>query len=270
MAQTKEEIYQALVAEKEADPALGFLTSTSTAAEWRLWLYVFAEVTRTIQVLWDLFKAEIEGIVSAAQPGTLEWYAKKAKEFQYGDDLQIINNVLTYSTIDPAKQIIARVSVTENAEGEALVKVAKLAGSQLVALSTPELAAFSTYLDRYQFAGSTISAVSFQTDLLKLPLAIYYNPLFDLEGSAGLKARVATKVDLFLKNLPFNGELVINDLEFDLRQVAGVRDAVVSGAQAKANAGVYGVIPRVYQTNAGYIKIDPAFPLTTSVQYLPL
>jgi len=271
MARTVNEIFNSIVAAKMAEPALSGLTSNSVTAVWRLWAYVTSVAHYTLESLWDLFMAEVEAKIAKAQPGTDEWYAKKALEFQFGDALQIVNNQLIYATIDPSKQVVKRVSVTDDKEGGSIIKVATLMNGNLASLSTPQLTAFRFYVDRLQFAGSKLSVISLNSDLLKFSLAIYYNALYDLEGTTGLKARIAKAVDEYLLNLDFRGNVILNDLEFYLRKVDGVKDAVVSSPFAKRNGADYQVVVRSYETVAGYIRIDPDFPLSSNavVQYIP-
>ncbi len=70
---TTQEIYNNIIAEKESGKyeALDELNSISKAAIWRLWIFVFAYFSKSLQDLFEHFKQYIEDIFAKNQEGTL-------------------------------------------------------------------------------------------------------------------------------------------------------------------------------------------------------
>jgi hypothetical protein len=271
MAKTIAEIEAEIDAKKAEYSELSNLNSPSLVARWKMWRYIIAFFTNYIWQLTDAFKLEIEDIIKKGVAGRGDWYITKAYEFQYGDSLTVIDNVLQYATPDPDKRIIKRASYFNDTSVNPPVIKLRVATEDvegnIVGLGSPQLTAFTDYINSIMFAGTRIDIISQATDLLKLIATIYYNPLFDLES---LKVKVEAAIKGYLKNLPFDGQVKTSALIDAIQKVEGVSDVVVSTIQAKANMGSYANVVRVYNTVAGYIQIDEAnFPLSTTLTYIP-
>lgn len=270
MYNNKQEIIDQMVADKNADPVLAGLDSTSTTAIWKKWIDIVASCIWNFDILIEKFKTEIIGIVQNNQVGRADWYVIQALNFQYGDSLEYIDNVYKYPIIDVEKQIIKRASYqTETLSysgipiNSTIIKVATEdnAGNP-IPLDNAQILAFNAYMQANMFAGSYISTRSQATDLMKLYATIYYDALFD---SASVKTNVIAAIDNHLKNLPFNAEVLKNEIIEIARNVDGVEDFEITTAQVKQNAGAYTNLGRSYIPFAGYIAIDPSFPLTTTL-----
>ncbi len=72
MARTVTEIYNDLLAQKEATPELAGLTSTAKTAIWRLWLYIVAYVIALHEALWDKKANELTELAK------IHWWAQRA------------------------------------------------------------------------------------------------------------------------------------------------------------------------------------------------
>lgn len=59
-----------------ADTLLSDLNNPSRVAIWRLWLWLVAVASWTVEKLSDLHKSEVNSIVSSKMPHTLRWYAE--------------------------------------------------------------------------------------------------------------------------------------------------------------------------------------------------
>lgn len=270
MYASKQSIIDEMVTAKNADPVLASLNSTSTTAIWKKWIDIVAGCIWNFDGLIEKFKTEIVGIVQTNQVGRADWYVIQALNFQYGDSLEYIDNVYKYAVIDDTKKIIKRASYqTETLTftgipiNSTVIKVATedTAGSP-IPLDNTQLTAFNAYMQANMFAGSYISTRSQATDLMKLYATIYYDALFD---SASVKANVVAAIDNYLKTLPFNAEVLKNEIIEMARAVSGVDDFEITTAQVKQNAGAYTTLGRSYIPFAGYIGIDPAFPLNTTL-----
>lgn len=267
MARTISEIQAEIIAAKEADANLAVLTSQSKTAIWVLWTYVVAVGIWTLEKLFDSHKSEVQTIIYNMKPHSLPWYANKAKDFEYGQDLppdtdKYDNTGLTDEEIEESK-IVAYASVTE-ADRNLRVKVAKDGGTDLEPLEAQELASFSEYMNRIKDAGVFLTIESLPADSLRLNLDIYYNPLVmdsfgaRIDGTASQPVKDA--ITQYLKNLPFNGVLVSAYLIDALQAVDGVVIPVLRDGVMWCKYGTFDFepYPVMYQTDAGYIRIADA------------
>lgn len=252
------------------------LNSPSAVMEWRLQTWITAVCMWLLDVLFDLFKADVNAIVAGSSYGHQEWWIATMKKFQYGDNLEIIVTpsangdipIPTYAVKDESKQIIKFVAVTKSTDGTALIKVAKDDGSGLpTPLSNDELNAVRSFVDRLQSFGLKISAISLATDLVKYEYEFYYNPLVDLETV--IKPSVETAVTSYHQTLEFDGTIVLERLEDELQKASGYSNHKLISASARANAGQFEAFDRTYKTSSGYVKIDDAYPVLSTFNFIP-
>ncbi|MBS1690085.1 MAG: hypothetical protein JSS96_15250, partial [Bacteroidetes bacterium] len=183
-----------------------------------------------------------------------------AKAFQYGYSLAVDSD--TYSVIDTTAQIVnyaAAIEYTNGLKG-LRIKVAALSGGALVPLSTPQLTAFTAYMQVVKDAGVRITITTANADSLKLNLNIYYNALV-LDGTgARLDGTAATPIqdaiDNYLENLPFNSLYINFELLEALKDVDGVIIPELISAQSYYT-GTPGYVPIAteYTPDAGYIRV---------------
>jgi hypothetical protein len=273
MARTIAQIQTEIITEKENQESLSGLVnpdSPSATAQWTLWSYVVAVAIYSFEVLMDLFKADVEAVASSASYGHDEWWVDIAKEFQYGDDLQIVEvngiKISKYATIDPSKQIIKRASIRDGSSGSSNLKVAKEVDGDLQSLSSDEMIAFSAYAEKKRPSGANVTFSSNSPDLAKLFISIYYNPLLELDT---IEEDVQAAINNYLANIDFNGIVKLSLLQDAIQAVTGVNDVKITDAQAKSSIGEYSSITRVYQTFAGYIKVDPDNSLDDTLTFIP-
>lgn len=276
MARTIEQI-QIIILEKKAlasslsnlevlttseQSTLANLTSTSKVSIWRLWVYICAFSIWTMEKIFDIFKIEVEETIALNQIGTPTWYRKKMLEFQLGYDLTemaIYDNTNEIQSDVLASKIIKQAAI-EEIGGRLKVKVATEANNELAPLSIPELEAFSNYAQKIKYAGTRLIIVSRIPDDFKANYTIYYNPLIldaygaRLDGTNNEPVKSAVKS--FLRNLEFNGELVLTKLTDYLQEVEGVEEPVKNTAQAKYGGFGYNEIDEYYIADAGYMKLD--------------
>lgn len=287
MARTVKEIYNEMVLEKQqmtvlsslqpsidnAQNLLSDLTTQSKVAIWRLLFFVTAVAIWVHEKLFDRHKAEIEIRANELITGTARWYREQCFVFQYGDAIQWVDNKYTYPRVNPANQIIKRAAVIE-AGGQVRIKVAKLDTDGLPApLSVAEITAFKAYIGQIKFAGTSISVISRDADLLKVSFDVVYDPLV-MNGIGELIIDPSVKpvesaINDYIQNLPFNGVLNLTSLTDAVQQAEGVIDPVLNGAAAKYGRLAYQVIDKKYNADAGHMKIDPAHPLSPNINYLP-
>jgi hypothetical protein len=279
MAQTIEQIFEELKAAKNADATLAGLDSTSLTAIWRLWLYIQAAATWTLQNLFDLLGVEINLLIANLKPHSSLWYANKCKAFQYGFDLladtdQFDNTGYTAQQIEDSKIIkyAACVEGVSPVYGSFLrIKVAKLVAGDLAPLSGGELAAFVAYMERVKDAGVFIIIDSLVADKLKMTWQVYYNPLVLSDTGARLDGSdaepVKTVIKEYLKNLPFNGEYRPTFHIDYVQKVDGVEDPRIINCEATYALLPFNSVAASYIPDAGYLRFLNDVDLV--INYLP-
>jgi uncharacterized membrane protein len=284
MARSIQEIYDAMIAEKQmqtslaalqpnidsAQTLLADLTSASKVAYWRLLFWIVAFAIFFHEKLWEETKADIEKMAASLVPGTTRWYASQALLFQYGDQLIYINDRYQYATINQAARIVTNAAAIDN-YGTVLIKVAKTVGSNLAPLTAPELAAFSAYIGQIKYAGVATSIISLPPDQLRLFVTVYYDPqVLNANGQLinGATYPVEEAINNTLKALPYNGEYRLTSQTDAIQKAQGVHDVVITSAQARYSSAIFAPFTVSYQPQAGCMVVDPATPLNATITYI--
>lgn len=242
MARNITDIQNKILAGIAADANLVALNSPSKTAIYRLLVFVVAYAIWLLEVIFDAHKKEIDDAIYNQKSGTPRWYQSMALAFQYGFGFALITDQDRYDNTGIAEQdienskILKYCSVKESIESSRLiVKVAGENGTQLRPLSTLELDSFEAYMQEIIYAGVKLLIVNNPADRLQLIMKVYRDPLIiDIAGNnirtGGRTVEVAVRN--YIKNLPFDGELVINDMIDYLRDVEGVNNVHVQAANA--------------------------------------
>lgn len=257
MARSIALIKQQLLDQKNAQAALSGLTSTSQTAIWNLWLFIQAFAINIFEQLLDSYKTEIETVANSAIPNTDAWVQAQAFKFQYGDNIQLVNLVPTYTTIDTAKQIVTRCSVKTDNNKICQIKVAKDTGK----LTTPELNALTTYYGYIGNAGISYNIISDDADRIEIAADVYY----DGQYTATIQSNVEAALNTYLANISFDGIIYVSKIEDTIQGVQGVKDIKLTIINARRDSVAYGngsvvynlstgTNARLYQTYAGYIE----------------
>ena len=290
MSRTIQQIYDALVTEKQTNAELSALqpnidnsqtllrdlTSSSKVAVWRLEMFVFAVGIWMFEKILDLHYSAVENLRYTLVTGTDIWYAERAKEFQYGDTLTWNGTQYAYEVIDETKRIVAFSSaITES--GIVGIKVAKDNGSGLpTKLSGTELTAFTAFMAKEIFAGVDYTLVSIDADTAKLYLTVLYDGLILSATGESIETPgtypVEDAVNTYLANLDFNGVFRVDALINDMQAVSGVISVIPSAISCAPNGGNYVDVMakqlQDYTAAAGYMIVDGSFPLSTTLTYI--
>lgn len=234
--------------------------STSRRAWWLLMTYVVASAQGVEEQLMDSFKADIELLAATVPPGTPPWVQSKILQFQYDETnpqiIQLIDLVPQYLPVIVEDQIITRCSVTTDLSGNVTIKVAKK--NPPVALTVDELAALQDYINTIGFAGITYTCTTANADQLYLSMNLFYKGQY----SAVIQANVIAAINAFLASIPFDGDMLLSDLEGAIKAVAGVVDVVFLNVGARPDANPLSmanlvsnsqIVNRVWNTVSGYI-----------------
>lgn len=281
MARTIQQIYDAIIDEKETQSSLNALvpnpddaqtflsdlTSSSKVAIWRMFMWIMAVAIWTHETLFDQHKVEIENRANELITGTLRWYRQSALLFQYGDQLQWNATSLKYEypSGSTGSKIVSNASAIEVGD-QVRIKIAKDDGSGgLEPLSSSEEISFTTYMNRIKFAGTNLAITNIQADQLKLEMRIFYDPLIlDATGtliSDGTTKPVEKAIENYIQNLPFDGTYNLTKLIDAVQVATGVIDPELISSQARSGSSAFADTGQSYVADAGYLEIDPSFPL---------
>jgi hypothetical protein len=184
----------------------------------------------SLESIFDIHKKELQNELLEQKSGTLPWYRTMALAFQYGFDLltdsdKFNNNGATDEQIEASK-IVKYAAVEEGSEdSRVIIKIAGETNKVLAPITADQLAAFNNYIDEVRYAGVNVTVINYLPDRLYLNLKIYRDPLLiDANGNYIFGGRpVEDAIRAYMKQLPFNGELVLAHLVDALQKVEGVR-----------------------------------------------
>ncbi len=234
---------------------------------------LFDIVSFAIWILQELFathKNEVEALIDNQKAGTPAWYRYKTLQYQKGFDLlpgsdKFNNSGATAEQIAQSK-IIKYAAVTESDEpGTIVIKIAGEDNGELQPIPDNEMPAIETYLNEIKWAGTRVRVINYLPDLLRLNLVIYRDPLVLDENGVHIrtgKKPVEEAINNYLKNLPFDGELVLAHLIDAIQQAEGVLIPHLVEASSKwidSNTGGYGnwqTIDVKKIPESGYFKIE--------------
>ncbi len=288
MARTIAQIYDSLVAFKEsAAEELGLtpvgtanyetttaaLDSGSKVGIWRLWLYVVALGTWTLEKFFDTFQAEVDAKLRYSSAGTAPWFVFKSKAFQYGDPLLVnADYVPYYAVLDPTKQIVKYAAAVA---GNRLLqlRVSKQVSGAPAPLSNDELASFNAYINNIKPAGLPVTVVSRTRDALTANVEVHYNALY---SATIVEADCRAAVSAYLNSLPFNGIVEVQEVIDAIQAVNGVQDVKLLQLSAMSyfatTSEIDGTVifyqlstgtnSRRYETRSGSIVLESASTFT--------
>lgn len=289
---TIQELYQQIADEKDTKASLSGLlpasdnlplllddlaNNPSDVAVWRRWAFIYGDAQRTIYEKFEDLKVDIATMVANQIPQTTRWYQEQAFKFQYGDPLTWLTNAdgsgkYGYAVVDATKQIVNRCAAIETGD-QILIKAAIFSGGVLRKLTAPELTAFLAYYKKIKMPGPQLICISLDADLVQLEADIYFDGLADLPT---LQANVGAAVDTYFAGISglggndsFNGILNLNQLTDAMQAVRSVVDPRLTRVQIKSGANPYTDVAGERGLVAGYCKIDPAYPLTATINYIP-
>ncbi|MEO0337577.1 MAG: nucleotidyltransferase [Bacteroidota bacterium] len=262
MARTIKDIQDQIIQQKESYTELDDLNSTSSTAIWRLWAYIIAVVIATSENLYDAFVENVQDLIDRLKPHTLRWYIEKILSFEYGSSLidgddQFDHTGLTDAEIERRKIITQAAATEEN--GIVVIRVAKDAPADtLQPLSSDEYNSLVSYVSRIKDAGVQVSIINVDADKTRIELDVIYDPLIlssngnRVDGTVVLP--VEKEVKRFLREIPFNSELIVAHLIDAVQGIDGVVIPTMRNIQAgKFDAQTLNTIDTSYKPFAGHM-----------------
>lgn len=223
-----------------ADENLAGLNSQSKVSIYRLIVFIVAFSIWVLENLFDTHKKEVDDIIEAKMPHRPSWYRTKAKAFQYGfaliaDTDKYDNTGYTDDQVLNSK-IIKYAAVTPSA-GQILIKIATEAAGVLAPITQEQKASFDAYVLEIADCGVKYIVVNHLPDILLLNLQIFRDPLvLDSTGMSILNGNypVQDAINEYMKELPFNGELVLAHFIDKIQKAEGVVIPHLVNAESKA------------------------------------
>jgi len=234
MALTVDQTKEIIRGAKNADSVISSIkfaneggSQTGTA---NAWAYLHALASNLLSQLFDKHLTDTTEVLKNNIAATPIWIKNKILAFQNGDSVEMNEDtgIVEYPVIDATKQIVTQCSVTNANYGEVNIKVAK-GGTSPVALDSGELTAVQSYYANLNPAGIRYNIISLDADRLLIRGVVYY----DGQYQDSIQNDVETAVDAYLASLPFDGAMVIKDLEQAINAVNGVEDIVIQELSAR-------------------------------------
>ncbi len=271
MADSIEVIEEMIETQIAADPNIEVLdTNPSLIAMFKNFRHAIAFVLNFFQRQQDDYETRIVGIVNTRELYTDEWWQEQMFAYQYGDLLLFINKVFQYAIVDPTKCPI-QLCTPSGSGGVITLKCASLVGGVPQQLTISQQAGAQSYAEQKRPCGLDVVVQSYPADLLKLYFNIYYDPQLD---ESELRVLVEAAINNYINTLStinFNGVFYVNKLFDALQVIPGViKDQVIpTELAAKSTIVAYADFTSHYQSVAGYMVIDPDFPLSSTITLIP-
>lgn len=219
-------------------------------------MFVVATCCALVENMMDWFREDVDVAIRRERYGKAGWYEQVAKRFQYdgSTDFGLNEETGEYATVSEENRIVHQACCEENGFGIRL-KVAKSEDNGLTSLSHDEMLALKSYMNRLKPAGMQIDVVSLTADVLKLKMAVYYNPILFTEANATTKVKEV--VGGYLSELDFNGEFVTQSMVDRLQVVSGIDIVEVAEVEARYAGYNYERISNDarYVPKAGYMVL---------------
>lgn len=279
------EITDGMLADKDSRPELAALDFNSQTSVGLNMYQNIAVAINLHETRLSQYEDEIEERATEIPTGTTKWYASESKDFQFGDNLEFIQNegdrgkLVQYAVEDATKQIVEFSSA--DVDGNTLtLKVAKDDGTGLATpLVVAEFNAFQDYWVEKRFPGPNINIISQDGDLAIISYRIGVDPALlspvngesiPFPGTFPVEEAIVEFLQSFQAE-NFNSLMLITKLTDSIQTVDGVRNAVPQSVQAKDDIAAYteilGTENESYLATAGWMKVDPASPLSGTLTY---
>ena len=221
---------------------LAFEDQFSTVSLENILFYIVASCMWINQELFGQHKKDIQKMLDEQKAHTNKWYAHRAKQFQFGQDLVHETDVYDNSELTndeiTKRQVVKYSAAVESQDKSVLyLKIATNTDGERQPLPPEQLIPFKAYLNAIQDAGVRVQVINDPADDMRLKIDIYYNSLIlDQDGKrldGEDNSPVQTAIRHYLDNLPFNGIYTNQSLVDVLQKIAGVEVAELKQASAR-------------------------------------
>lgn len=217
---------------ESVDTAKKLVNDVRTAAKvaiWRLWLWIVAVASWTIENLQDTHEAAIRAVIAADKPHTLNWYAGESKKFQYGHVITWLTDHFGYAVIDEAAQIVKYSAAIEDEGGGVTIKAMK---EGRVILTVAELNALKAFWAKWKDAGVVLSCISQSVNLLDFAVTIYRNrSILNADNTFiadPTRNAVTDPANAYVESIDFNGTVYLLELIQQIKNQPGIKNVILT------------------------------------------
>ncbi len=251
-----EEIAKEIETAKLTNTLLQEINTDSKTSVWGQIRDVVAGVIFTLYNFFEIYRKEIRILTDRGYFGSREWFVQQAKKFQYGDELKIINNKITYENINEKKQIVKQAAITVINKTLEFKVATSDAGGNLAPLTPNQVNSLEAYLFKIKYPGTPIIVTSTFPDIINLNFTIYFNATLKRNE---VEQSIRKAVGDYLKSIVFNGRFNISKCIEIIHLVDGVQDVFFNSANGRGNYAVESDavdFSDYYTSKAGYMRID--------------
>jgi hypothetical protein len=280
MARTQKEIYESLIARKDANSVLSVqLTDAREIATYNQMLHLVAGEIALFEQNQDNHLKVVNDRAEEGVVGSVAWYGWSTKNvFQYSDTLIFSNGFYGYAIENDLLKIVVFAS-SEAEGGRVILKCAKANSDGLATpLSAAEKTNLQGFWDKYSFQ-TPVSVVSQAGDEVYLQATIEYDA--NILSSTGQLLSdtdvypVEDAINEFYSSFQIQGNFAnifyIRKLEDAVQAVPGVANLVITKCDIKPLGGDYNDILatslKKYNSAAGWVQEDSLNPLSSNLTY---
>jgi hypothetical protein len=187
------------------------------------------------------------------------WYERMMKAFQYGDNVNELEEKTYYNVIDESKQIIKFAYCEEKSIG-ILLKVAKEdSNGEPIPLSVApdgdEYEDALAYINRVKPAGISVEIRSQNADELEVNISVKYNPLLFINETQ-VQNIVETTIKEYLKSIEYNGSFVGMKMIDFIQTIQGIEIAQINSVVVTHALYREDITTKLsYTPYSGYLKL---------------
>lgn len=230
--------------------------------------WVQASCIWAFETILDVFKVDIAQDLNNRINGTPAYYAKALLKYQSGDELEMNEDgtAFSYPSVNEEKRIITKVSYAEVEEAgfhdkKLFLKIATGEPGAYRQIDESEMVAIRSYARQIAFAGTNLTVVSRQGDILIPRLTVYHD---GAASEADVYQNIEDALAQFITNLDFNGVVYVQKILDAIQSAEHVVDVYIN---TEAGQGVYVAqfdddnnlgeaqpVDRFFVPNSGYLK----------------
>ena len=254
MAQNLDEIINEMDAQALKYQELSEFRDNSKMSFFRYLKLIVAMLVKDVQLGFEKHQAEVNMLIENQEAGQKPWWERMILKFQFGDSVDVVNNVPTYFNVNQEKRIIRHVAISVSDVGAISIKAYKENGGQLNEI---ELAALSAYVAKIKPLGTSVNILSMPADRVKFIIDIELDK--ELFNTTGLRivdssSIIMDTMDLYLSNLPM-GILFNSHLAEKLQSIEGVKDIWIRSSQVYGDTQ-FTEFNRKLKSDSGRVILD--------------
>ncbi len=232
----------------------------SKVAKWRLWLWIVAVASWLIENIVGSGELSLKAIINGQRPHNLQWYEDETKKWQYGHEIEWIDNDhWGYTVDDESARLATAVSATNSGNGEVTIKAVKTVAGVLTPLSDLEKSSLEGFWERWKDAGVEIVLVSDQVNQLQIDATIVRDRLILAADNTLLRDSSINPLTLafddYLEAIPFNGVIRITDIEQSAKLAEGIKDFVITALFISPDGVTFTPVSREVIPSSGFANI---------------